>query len=113
VQTRVDDFAKVLERHPHSRVIIFEPAERPLLRTHLPMIKMVAQERCTFGTCQTSLRSRLKNFITPSDGLYCFTDTNEIVPSILTVEQLCESHADPDDGALYIRYAKEKTFGRS
>ncbi len=104
---RVEESTRMLSKYPDRRPVICEKA---MYQPNLPNIetkKYLIPYEFTFAEFMYVIRKKMK--LREDEGIFLFTN-NQIVTSSSVIGEMYEHSKDPD-GFLYVKYAKENTFG--
>ena len=110
LDNRKDLAEKVRLRYPGRIPIICEAHDATDKTAQLDKRKFLCPSGLLMGQFVMTIRQRMKDF-KKSDAIYLYVGPKGVIPSnIMTVAEAHEKYAE-EDGLLYIKFAKENTFG--
>ena len=109
-EQRKDLAEKVKMRYPGRLPIICEPHDTEDESVEIDKNKFLCPSQLTMGQFVSVLKSRMKK-IRPSEAIYLYIGEKQTIPAnTMTVQEAHDKHGE-EDGLIYIKFAKENTFG--
>lgn len=99
--------ANILQRFPDRVPIICEPASD---KCRIDKVKFLAPRDFKMGHFAFSVRQRIPH-LSSKEAIYIFVGADATIPSnSAPIEEIYQRFKD-EDGLLYMKFDKEKTFG--